>query len=130
MDFTGKTTQNSIDFVRQEISRKNSSIPYLANNIAVTNVVTDYDHWPYNRWYRGVYYYPEPIVAEREAGWRPIHNSCYSVNIPPEPEPQPHNCFEVACSTTLPCYPEYLSKETDKSALNVMINKACIAQYR
>ena len=104
--------------------------PYLANNMSVTNIVTDYDHWPYNRWYRGVYYYPEPIIAEREAGWRPLHNSCYAINIPSEPEQKPHNCFEAPCTTTFPCYPEYLTKQADKNALDTMINNACIIQYR
>lgn len=129
-NFTEKTTSHSIDFIRKQIDRKNSPKLYFANNMSATHIITDYDHWPYNRWFRGVYYYPEPIVAEREAGWRPIHNDCYSVNIPPKPESQPHNCFESACSTTFPCYPEYLTKQSDKNALDLMINKACIAQYR
>jgi hypothetical protein len=58
-------------------------------------VVNDMDHHPYTRCFRGVYYSSEPIVMEREAGWRPLHNKCYNPGMVvkkrpllcPEPEP-------------------------------------------
>lgn len=122
-------TEKSIDSVRSSIERKIRG-PYLANNKTVLNSVTDQDHHPYTRYFRGVYYFPDPIVMEREAGWRPIHNNCYDMVIPRQPETNPHHCYEAPCTTTFPCYPQYLTKYADKNALDVMINNACVVQYR
>lgn len=129
-NLTAQLNEHSIETIRKQIARKISSNPYFANNETVINSVTDMDHTPYTRWFRGVYYYPNPIVMEREAGWRPIKNSCYNLVMPPSPEVDPHHCFEVPCTTTLPCYPKYLTKYADKESLDIMINNACIPQYR
>lgn len=126
---TAKLNEQSIESVRRQIAQKISR-PYLANNQTVLNSVTDMDHHPYTRWFRGVYYYPDPIVMEREAGWRPIRNYCYDLVMPNFPEEQPHHCFEAPCTTTFPCYPQYLTKYADNDALSIMINNACITQYR
>lgn len=128
-ELTAIITSHSVNSIRNELSSKING-PYLANGNTVKNFVTDMDHHPYSRWYRGVYYYPDPIIAEREAGWRPIRNSCYNVNFPKTEEEKPINCFEAPCTTTFPCYPKYLTKYADKEALDVMINSACISQYR
>jgi hypothetical protein len=122
-------TEKSIDSVRKSIEKKIRG-PYMANNKSVMNSVTDQDHHPYTRYFRGVYYFPDPIVFEREAGWRPIHNNCYDMQVPPREETHPHHCYEAPCSTTFPCYPQYLTKYADKNALDVMINNACVVQYR
>ena len=130
MELTSKINHDSIEYIKRSIEKKTSDKPYFANKNSIMKVVTDMDHHPYHRWYRGVYYYPEPIVMEREAGWRKIENDCYDLVIKREAEKQPNHCFEAPCSTTFPCYPEYLVKYADKDALDVMINKACISQYR
>ena len=109
---------------------KTSDRPYFATNKSVMNIVTDMDHHPYTRWFRGVYYYPDPVIMEREAGWRQQKNACYGLVMPQKPEKEPNHCFEIPCTTTLPCYPDYLAKYSDRDALNVMINKTCILQYR
>lgn len=129
-DLTPKLNQQSIESVRNQIAMKISSRPYFANGDTVDNVITDMDHHPYSRWFRGVYYYPEPVVMEREAGWRPRRDACYEVIAPSQPPMEPHHCFEAPCTTTFPCYPKYLTKYADKDALDVMINTACIPQYR
>ena len=118
--------------VRAQILRKELSTPYHATVEQAGGVLTDYDTFPYPRWFRGVYYSKDPIVAEREAGWRPRHDNCYKVMIPPNDGiiPYPNHCFESACSTVFPCYPEQLAKYTDKEFLDVMLNKACTVQYR
>ena len=105
-DLTAKLNQQSIESVRREIAKKITSRPYFANADTVDNVITDMDHQPYTRWFRGVYYYPDPIIMEREAGWRPIRNSCYGLVMPPQENPEPHHCFEAPCTTTFPCYPK------------------------
>lgn len=130
MELTSQINHDNIEFIKKSIEKKISDNPYFANKNSAMKIVTDMDHHPYHRWYRGVYYFPEPIVMEREAGWRKIQNDCYDLVIKREPEKQPNHCFEAPCSTTFPCYPEYLVKYADKDALDVMINKACISQYR
>ncbi len=127
---TARLNEQNIETVRKGIARKNGTQPYLANNKMVTNVVTDQDHFPYSRWFRGVYYFPEPVIAEREAGWRPRHNSCYDLVVPPMEEKVPNHCFQAACSTIYPCYPEYLTKYADNDTLDGLLNNSCIIQYR
>ena len=69
--------------------KKYSEKPYYATQKNVVQVITDYDELPYRRWYRG---FPEsdvPIVAEREAGYRPLIRQIYI-----EQKNQPQQCFE------------------------------------
>ena len=129
-NLTSKLNEKSINSIQRQIEMKTSSDPYFATNKTVLNSITDMDHTPYTRWYRGVYYYPDPIVMEREAGWRNINNTCYTVKKDPYVDETPKHCFEVACTTNFPCYPSYLAKYADKNALDVMINNTCITQYR
>lgn len=127
---TPMMNERSVEQVRGLIKQKTSDHPYFATNQSVLPIVNDMDHHPYTRWYRGVYYYPDPIVMEREAGWRKQRNACYDINIPPQKVHRPNHCFEAPCSTIFPCYPEYLTKFSDRENLDVMINNACIVQYR
>lgn len=125
---------NNISTVRKNIARKCSSNPYHATINQAGSIVTDYDNFPYNRWYRGKPTSSRPIIAEREAGWRPRHEQCYEV-VEPECSQKkhstyPNHCFETACSTVFPCYPEYLTKYADREALNLVLNKACVVQHR
>jgi len=130
MSLTAERNEKSIEHVRSMIRNKTQSSPYLANNKSVLPVVTDMDHHPYTRFYRGVYYYPDPIIFEREAGWRNVNNACYNLNAPPQEEEMPQHCYEAPCSTVFPCYPQYLTKYSDRDRLDVMINNACVVQYR
>jgi len=120
-------TANSVNFVRSQIVMKNDTkIPYYGRINTVKNVITDMDSFPYQRYFRGVYNSSEPIVFEREAGWRPRENQCYrealSYNLPE----YPNHCFETACSTVYPCYPQYLRKYADKNELDVFLNRKCV----
>jgi len=130
MDSEASLNQHSIESVRRKIRQKTSHNPSFSTNKTVLNVVTDYDHHPYGRWFRGVYYFPDPIIAEREAGWRPLRDSCYDLNIPFQPEQEINLCFEPACSTTFPCVPEVAQRYTDLQTLNKLVNKDCLVQYR
>jgi hypothetical protein len=127
---TASLNERSIESVRLAIARKTSTTPYFATNNTIRNSVTDMDHQPYQRFFRGVYYYPEPIIFEREAGYRPINNECYNIVADKNIDEEPDHCFEVACSTIFPCRPNYLKKYADKDRLEVMLNRACIPQYR
>ena len=122
--------ENNILNIRTQINMKKGCEPYLATKGRVTETLTDYDTFPYPRYFRGIPEYSEPVVAEREAGWRPRHANCYNLTHPIYKSEKPNHCFESACSTVVPCYPKYLNKFSDKEALDVILNKACIPQYR
>ena len=130
-NFTPIINDENVKNVRHQIALKKGCDPYLATVNQSAQVLNDYDTFPYPRWFRGVPGESRPIVAEREAGWRPRHDNCYKVLEPIVPENRyPNHCFEAPCSTVFPCYPEYLQKFSDREALNVILNRACIVQYR
>lgn len=129
-NFTNFANYMNVKSVRSQILDKQNSEPYHATMEDATSVLTDMDHFPYTRYYRGDAKTSCPVAFEREAGWRPVHNSCYNVNRVDVPEPYPNHCWESGCSVVYPCYPEYLKKLSDRDALNVQLNKACIVQYR
>lgn len=123
-NLTARLNETSIESLRGAISRKISPMPYLANNNSARRIVTDMDHQPYGRFFRGVYYYPEPIIFEREAGYRPINDICYRSVSHPEKDEEPEHCFELPCSTILPCRPN------SKEKIDTILNNECIVQYR
>ena len=86
--------------------------PYYALRKDVTNITTDMDHFPYKRFYRGVYYKDEPIVFDRKAGYKVKHNSCYKASYDCISD-KPDLCFEVPCSTVFPCHVVFDKKEID-----------------
>lgn len=128
-DPTQIINNHNIEYVRRQIEAKKSHKPYIGTIEDTLNIVTDMDHNPYTRFYRGIYNSHDPVVFEREAGWRAVKNNCYRVACN-QKQSYPNHCWESACSTTYPCYPEYLTKYSDKKALDVQLNNACIVQYR
>ena len=130
MSITNNINNLNVNNVRYQIEQKKNYLPYYATLNDGSAVLTDYDHFPYTRYFRGNPYSTRPIVAEREAGWRPVYNKCYSVEDPTVVVNQNKNCFEAACSTVYPCYPSYMAKYADRDAFNVMLNNACIVEYR
>jgi len=69
---------SNIEYIKEQIERKNNyNIPYYATKNSITNVVTDYDHFPYKRQYRGIYHNSRPVIMEREAGYRKRQDECY-----------------------------------------------------
>ena len=96
-------TMNNINSVRAQIARKiDYNRPYYADPPATHGVITDMDHFPYKRYFRGVYYESHPVVMEREAGFRPRRDSCYTQISLPKPN-HPNYCWEYPCSTVKPC---------------------------
>jgi hypothetical protein len=51
--------------------------PHIATSAAISPMLTDQDHFPYTRYYRGEPLEENPTIYDREAGWRPTQNSCY-----------------------------------------------------
>ena len=66
-------TDANIDFVQSQIHRKNESTPYYSTGDIIKNSVNDLDHFPYDRFYRGIPESEYPVVFEREAGYRQRH---------------------------------------------------------
>jgi hypothetical protein len=124
--------KTNVDAVRQRIAMKNSGKPVFFTTEDTKSVTTDYDTFPYPRWFRGRYNSSAPIVAEREAGFRQRYDSCYALDDTCEDvnTPYPNHCFEAPCSTVYPCYPAYLAKYSDKELLDILLNKACIVAHR
>lgn len=128
--FTRQFNNLNVNNIRHQIEQKKESAPFYATLKDGSSVLTDYDHFPYTRYFRGIAESDRPIVAEREAGWRPIYNKCYKVEDPTPSVENRKNCFETACSAVYPCYPSYAAKYSDRDAFNVMLNNACIVEYR
>ena len=67
----------NIASVQNQILMKKGYSPYYGTINEASHVISDMDHFPYTRFFRGVYYSSNPTVFEREAGWRPVRNNCY-----------------------------------------------------
>ena len=127
---TPHINQQNIETVKKIIEHKKSSIPFHATSAYVSNIVTDYDHFPYTRNFRGIYNSHFPIVNEREAGWRARHDTCYEIESIQQYEQKPQHCFSIPCSTVLPCNPEYLNKYGSRDIIDVTQRKECINMNR
>lgn len=126
-NFSDQITNNNINFVRQQINKKQSSQHFeLATYDMVKKSTTDFDHYPYTRFYRGIYYKQNPMFIEREAGFRKRHDDCYEPTIHYDTIPPSNLCYESACSVVYPCYPAYLRKYSDKEQMDVMLNRTCV----
>ena len=72
---------NNVKNIHEQIQKKKQSNPYFATTKQSKSVITDYDTFPYPRYFRGKAESSSPIVAEREAGWRPRHDDAYKSKI-------------------------------------------------
>ena len=127
-DYSNLINERNVSNIRKQISQ--SRYGKLTTENEVTEIITDFDTFPYPRWYRGEYQSSHPVIAEREAGYRPIENQCYDVQRNKITKTYPNHCFEGPCSTVYPCYPQYLAKLSDREAMNVLLNKSCTIQFR
>ena len=101
--------RRNVNIIRDQIEAKVKSEPFLASQNAASLTVTDMDTFPYPRFYRGVYQLSEPVVLEREAGWRQRQDLCYQPERVLDNE-NPKYCWQVPCSTVFPCH-KWLSPE-------------------
>jgi hypothetical protein len=95
--------KQNVNTIRDQIEAKIQSKPFFASQNAVNLTVTDFDTFPYPRFYRGIYQSSEPVVLEREAGWRQRHDDCYEPVRHYEVD-EPKYCWQVPCSTVFPCH--------------------------
>lgn len=89
---------------QQILMKQQQSRPYYATRAMSESILTPYDHFPYKYFYRGDPYAPNPVVMEREAGYRPLNNECYRVQTDPQ-HYQHSSCWATPCSTVFPCCP-------------------------
>ena len=109
-------TQNNRDIIQFQINQKQQyNIPFYATKELVQSTITDMDEFPYKRFFRGEYANKCPVVFEREAGWRPLHNNCYKEIVTPQQCEHPY-CWQMPCSTVYPCRAskEKMRKQVDQ----------------
>lgn len=94
--------KSNVNNIRDQIEAKIGKQPFLASQNSTSLTVTDLDTFPYPRFYRGIYQIEEPVVFEREAGWRQRHDECYIPKRIINSE-NPKYCWQVPCSTIFPC---------------------------
>lgn len=112
--------------IQNRIKQKKSYFPYYADMTSGSLTLTDFDHFPYTRWWRGKAKSNVPIIAEREAGWRPRNDDCYK-NIKELKEVKIKDiCFQPACSTVYPCN----INSNINSKPELLQNDMCIIDYR
>jgi len=104
---------------------KNGPNVYYATEKDTRQVTTDFDNFPYQRFYRGIHTSSKPVIIEREAGYRQLEPSCYKEKLIVKSE-YPSHCFEGPASVVYPCYPEYLRKYADKAEMEIMLNRVCV----
>lgn len=84
--------------ILNQIKLLNSDDPYIPETFYMSQNITDMDHHPYSKFFRGEYNLEEPKIFDRNAGWRPVKNY---VKIPVSKECKFRTCFRPACSVTL-----------------------------
>ena len=112
--------RSNVNVIRDQIAAKVSASPFFASQNAVPLAVTDVDTFPYPRHYRGIYQSSEPVVFEREAGWRQRHDVCYTPLYEYTPS-NPQYCWQAPCSTVFPC-----RKAMSPEALAVAQEYSCV----
>ncbi len=103
-------TQNEY-WIQQQIALKTDyNKPFYATARDIRLSPTDMDHFPYKRFFRGVYDISNPIVMEREAGFRPRRDAAYKFTAHPNVQPVSY-CWQFPCSSIKPCTKD---KDEDK----------------
>lgn len=115
-------TQQNVTTVRQQIEQKlNYNRPYYATPYTISPIQTDFDNFPYQRYYRGDYKSSTPIVLERETGWREWNNPCYreltTLNVKPT-----SYCWQYPCSNVFPCNKKAYKESSESKPLKVNIS--------
>jgi hypothetical protein len=121
-------TIDNINAVRYQIAQKiNYNKPFYAYGEAVEAVITDMDHFPYKRFFRGVYHEDRPVIFEREAGYRPRRDCCYKeLSLPTIVKPE--YCWESPCSFIKPCKSK-CGKKNGEDECNNSDCKECANYY-
>lgn len=116
-----QVSDENITSIQKQIYMKNGYNPFFGTVNGAESIITDMDHYPYTRFYRGVYNSSLPTIFEREAGYRPRNDTCYIVKKCLQSDKYPNHCFKSACSTLYPCNPKSIEKDS-----LVQTNSNCI----
>lgn len=94
-----------MDIIQKQIEESiESDGAYFPDPEEIYKVQTDINVFPYNRFFRGRPDSSEPIIWEREAGFQEILPQNFeNSKLFFEPEPEKDTCFQIPCSTILPC---------------------------
>ena len=125
LSYTQKINVNNVETIRNQIRLKQQNLPYYGTR---QNIITDMDHFPYTRFFRGQYQESNPIVMEREAGVRIVNNQCYADKCSDKASTPPNLCWQMGCSVILPCKPEIpIPPKEDSWYLG---DENCVVHYR
>ena len=90
--------KKNIENVQTQIKLKNnyfeSGTPYFATTTNNKNVLTEYDHFPFTRYWKGVPLSDYNFVDGREAGWRNRRDDCYKYCTLARPVEKPDLCYQ------------------------------------
>ena len=110
--------KTNLDFVKAIVQQPGVVLPQNYHKLVLTQNITDVDHFPYTRYYRGQHQSDFPYIHSRCAGYRVLTNDLYK---PPLPEhstepylnpmeefkssiPFSETVFEGGCCNTFPSY--------------------------
>lgn len=92
------------EILQKQIHMKtNMDMPYFCPNTIYRQIKTDINEFPYRRFFRGKVNVSYPSIYGRDAGYSPIENSPAFVSRPPPETNLTNLCFQLPCSTVLPC---------------------------
>lgn len=91
------------EIIRQQIEQKTNASPYFCPTSVFTAVRSDLDEFPYRRFFRGQADRLYPTVWDRGAGYSKVLASPAFNERPPPSTGLTDLCFQIPCSTVLPC---------------------------
>lgn len=101
------------------IQLKQQSLPFQSTGSTLQ--MTDTDCFPYTRFFRGEYNNANPVIFDREVGWRPRCQNNYTPKQDHVDIVYPNHCFQGPVTTVYPCMAEYERKYSDKKAMDLML---------
>ena len=122
-----------MDHITKLINIKNSDKPLYCvyNDIKKQN--TDYDHFPYTRYFRSNVGSDKLTINTRKSGFSNTNFiKCYDITkINTQNKIKyPEHCFESSCSLNKPCFKENVDKFAAFNKLNNILNDSCIINER
>ena len=70
---------SNVENIKEQINRKKDINPYFSTKENIKGIITDHDHFPYRRFYRGKAELDKAVVIDREAGWRYVDKNVCGV---------------------------------------------------
>jgi hypothetical protein len=128
---TSDLFRQNIDYINKMIMLKKGDIPFYGTTMDAACIITDMDNQnhPYDRFFRGVYNSDNPIVFNRQAGFRPnMYQPSKPIleldGLPKNHCPYPNHVWKSGCSTV---YPIIGDSKHDIGQYN--LNTCCNTKY-